>query len=54
MAAAGGGAAAAQLDHDGVGTGRLDPGETPEACARRELEEETGIPARLVTIVAPR
>jgi ADP-ribose pyrophosphatase len=34
--------------------GRLDPGETPEACARRELEEETGYRAttleRLTTI----
>ena len=26
--------------------GRLDPGESPEACARRELEEETGLVAR--------
>ena len=25
--------------------GRLDPGESPEACARRELEEETGMRA---------
>ena len=25
-----------------VPAGKLDPGETPEACARRELEEETG------------
>jgi len=29
-----------------VPAGRLDPGETPEACARRELEEETGMRAR--------
>jgi ADP-ribose pyrophosphatase len=26
--------------------GRLDPGEEPEACARRELREETGCTAR--------
>jgi ADP-ribose pyrophosphatase len=34
--------------------GRLDPGETPEQCAERELEEETGLRAgrleRLTTI----
>jgi len=29
-----------------VPAGRLDAGETPEACARRELEEETGMRAR--------
>ena len=37
-----------------VPAGRLDPGESPEACARRELEEETGMRAsaveRLTTI----
>ncbi len=37
-----------------IPAGRLDPGETPEACARRELEEETGMRAatlqRLTTI----
>jgi ADP-ribose pyrophosphatase len=37
-----------------VPAGRLDPGETPEACARRELEEEAGLVAdelrRLSTI----
>ena len=37
-----------------VPAGRLDPGEPPEACARRELEEETGMMAdrleRLTTI----
>ena len=37
-----------------VPAGRLDPGETPEACARRELAEETGMRAgrleRLTTI----
>ena len=32
--------------------GGLDKGETAEAGAFRELEEETGIPARLVEIVA--
>ncbi|WP_076068370.1 RNA pyrophosphohydrolase [Sphingomonas montana] len=32
--------------------GGLDPGEDPQAGALRELEEETGIPARLVEIVA--
>ena len=29
-----------------VPAGRLDPGESPEACARRELAEETGMRAR--------
>jgi ADP-ribose pyrophosphatase len=29
-----------------VPAGRLDPGESPEACAGRELEEETGMRAR--------
>jgi ADP-ribose pyrophosphatase len=37
-----------------VPAGRLDPGEPPETCARRELEEETGMVAeslrRLTTI----
>ena len=37
-----------------VPAGRLDPGEPPEVCARRELEEETGMVAdrleRLTTI----
>jgi ADP-ribose pyrophosphatase len=37
-----------------VPAGRLDPGETPEACARRELVEEAGLRAgrldRLTTI----
>ncbi|MEH3106077.1 MAG: RNA pyrophosphohydrolase [Sphingomonas fennica] len=32
--------------------GGLDPGEEPQAGALRELEEETGIPPRLVTILA--
>jgi len=31
-----------------VPAGRLDAGETPEACARRELEEETGMRARAI------
>lgn len=38
-----------------IPAGRLDPGETPEACAARELEEETGMRAekieRLTTIL---
>ncbi|MEP7324681.1 MAG: NUDIX hydrolase [Gemmatimonadota bacterium] len=37
-----------------IPAGRLDPGEAPEACARRELQEETGYRAekleRLTTI----
>jgi ADP-ribose diphosphatase len=37
-----------------IPAGRLDPGEAPEACARRELEEEAGLTAgtldRLTTI----
>jgi ADP-ribose pyrophosphatase len=37
-----------------IPAGRLDPGEAPEACARRELQEETGMQAkrldRLTTI----
>jgi ADP-ribose pyrophosphatase len=31
-----------------VPAGRLDPGEAPEACARRELKEETGMLARTI------
>lgn len=31
-----------------VPAGRLDPGESPEACAERELEEETGMRARRI------
>jgi ADP-ribose pyrophosphatase len=38
-----------------IPAGRLDPGEDPEACARRELQEETGCTAsgveRLTTIL---
>lgn len=33
--------------------GRLDPGETPEQCVRRELEEETGYVAEHVTPLLP-
>lgn len=29
-----------------IPAGRLEPGEPPEACARRELEEEAGLSAR--------
>jgi len=29
-----------------IPAGRIDPGETPEECARRELEEEAGLIAR--------
>ncbi len=32
--------------------GGIDPGETPEAAALRELAEETGVPAALVTVEA--
>jgi ADP-ribose pyrophosphatase len=32
-----------------VPAGRLDPGETPEACARRELKEETGYSAKTLS-----
>ena len=32
--------------------GGIDNGETPEAAALRELEEETGLPAHRVTVVA--
>ncbi len=31
-----------------VPAGRLDPGESPEDCARRELEEETGMRAHMM------
>jgi ADP-ribose pyrophosphatase len=31
-----------------IPAGRLEAGETPDACARRELEEETGMRARTV------
>jgi ADP-ribose pyrophosphatase len=32
-----------------IPAGKLDPGETPEACARREVEEETGFRAGTLT-----
>jgi ADP-ribose pyrophosphatase len=32
-----------------IPAGKLDPGETPEACARRELAEETGYSAGRLT-----
>src|SRR5687768_8406596 len=31
-----------------IPAGRLDPGESPEDCAKRELREETGYSARLL------
>jgi len=36
----------------GVPAGTLEPGETPEACARRELTEETGYRAGRLTQIA--
>jgi ADP-ribose pyrophosphatase len=36
----------------GLPAGTLEPGETPEACARRELEEETGYRAGRLTQLA--
>src|SRR4051812_24766345 len=36
----------------GLPAGTLEPGETPEACARRELEEETGFRAGRLTQLA--
>lgn len=36
-----------------VPAGRLDPGEAPEACAARELEEETGWRAGALVPLAP-
>jgi ADP-ribose pyrophosphatase len=36
----------------GIPAGTLEPGETPEACARRELEEETGYRAGQLTQLA--
>jgi ADP-ribose pyrophosphatase len=36
----------------GIPAGTLEPGETPEACARRELEEETGYRAGRLTQLA--
>lgn len=34
-----------------IPAGRLDPGETPEQCARRELREETGCDAAKVELL---
>ncbi len=34
-----------------IPAGRLDPGESPEACARRELEEEAGYRAAQLTLL---
>ncbi len=36
----------------GLPAGTLEPGESPEACARRELTEETGYTAGTVTQIA--
>lgn len=36
----------------GIPAGTLEPGESPEACARRELEEETGFRAGRLTQLA--
>jgi ADP-ribose pyrophosphatase len=36
----------------GLPAGTLEPGETPEACARRELTEETGYTAGTITQIA--
>ena len=33
--------------------GRMEPGETPAACALRETEEELGIPTENVTLLGP-
>jgi ADP-ribose pyrophosphatase len=35
-----------------VPAGKLEPGESPEACARRELAEETGLQAENVELLA--
>lgn len=35
-----------------VPAGKLDPGETPDACARRELEEETGYIAKNIRLLS--
>jgi len=35
-----------------VPAGKLDPGESPETCARRELEEETGYRAARIEYLA--
>lgn len=36
-----------------IPAGKRGPGEAPEACARRELEEETGLTARELTPLVP-
>lgn len=36
-----------------IPAGKLDPGEAPEACAARELEEETGLRARSLEPLVP-
>jgi ADP-ribose pyrophosphatase len=36
-----------------VPAGRLDPGESPEQCARRELQEEAGVAARHLRPLLP-
>lgn len=33
--------------------GRMEPGETPAVCALRETEEELGIPASAIQVIAP-
>jgi ADP-ribose pyrophosphatase len=36
-----------------IPAGRLEPGEQPEDCARRELQEETGYRAARLTLLLP-
>ena len=35
-----------------IPAGKMDPGETPEECVKRELEEETGLKAEKFTILS--